>query len=72
MDGLILILQLASIVVFPLATAIAAWNAWTIWTTRRGWRSAFAWVWSGVLAASSLVLLWVGVAFNLVGLGLAF
>jgi hypothetical protein len=72
LDPWILVLHIASIPVFPLAAAIALWDLRTVWTTRRGWRSAFAWAWSAGLAAASLILLWVALDFHLIGLGLAF
>jgi CubicO group peptidase (beta-lactamase class C family) len=71
-DPWILILHLLSIIVFPLAVAVAVWNVWIVWSTRRGWRSVMARSWSVVLASSCGTLLWVGVAFHLIGLGVAF
>ena len=72
LDPLILLLHVLSIVVFPLALVAAAWNLWVVWRTRKGWRSAFAKAWSGVLAVSCLTLLWVALAYHLIGLGLTY
>jgi hypothetical protein len=72
LDPWILTLHVLSIVVFPLAAVVLIWNAWTVWATRRGWRSAFARCWATLLAAASLILLWTALVFHLIGLGLAF
>lgn len=55
-------LQAATILVFVAAPLIALWNAWIVWTTKRGW---FAKLWSTVLAASFLIALWFVVVFKL-------
>jgi hypothetical protein len=65
----ILILHLFSIVVLPLAALVTLWNAWTVLSARRG---VFVKVWSVLLAASCLVILWVGLVFHFIGLGLTF
>ncbi len=49
------------------ALAAAAWDAWMIWTHRRGWRSWFARLWSVALTLSVLCCLWVVVAFHMYG-----
>jgi CubicO group peptidase (beta-lactamase class C family) len=72
LDPWILALHLSSIAVFPIAAAVGLWNLWIVWTTRRGWRGAFARVWSLILASSCLILLWVALDFHLIGLGFAF
>lgn len=54
MDGMIVLLQFLS--VLPLAAlAIMAWNTFVVWTGRASW---FAKLWSLVLLASMLVMLW--------------
>ena len=65
----ILILHLFSIVVLPLAALVALWNAWTVLSARSG---VFVKVWSVLLAASCLVILWVGLVFHFIGLRLLF
>jgi CubicO group peptidase (beta-lactamase class C family) len=72
LDPWILLLHLLSIVVFPLAFLAAAWNVVVIWRARAGWRGAFAKGWSVLVAASCLVVLWVALAFHLIGLGLGY
>jgi len=64
----ILILHAFSIVVLPLATLAALWNVWTTFS-RAG---VMAKLWSVALAASCLVVLWVGVVFHFIGLGSTF
>ena len=71
-DGLLRVLQILTIVVFPLAALVLLWNVWVVWTARAGWRSWFAGIWSLVLACSGVLLVWVGVAFHLIGLGLKY
>jgi CubicO group peptidase (beta-lactamase class C family) len=68
----LLSLHLLSDIVFPLTTVFALWNAWQVWSTRRGWRNLFAWIWSVVLVLASGTLLWVALAYHLVGVGLKF
>ena len=48
----------------PVGAAIALWNAWHVLRSKR---SRWAKVWSVVLAAACLSLLFVGVACHLVG-----
>ena len=49
------------------ALAAAVWDAWMVWTHRRGWRSWLARLWSVALALSVLVSLWVVFAFHMYG-----
>lgn len=67
-DPWILTLHLLSILVFPAAALIAVGNVWVVVSTRKGWRHAPAWAWSGLVALSALVLLWVGLVYRLIGL----
>jgi CubicO group peptidase (beta-lactamase class C family) len=72
MDPLIWVLHGLSIVIFPLALVVAVWNAWDVWTTRAGWRPWFAKGWSLVLVLSSVCLVWTGVVFHLIGIGVSY
>lgn len=45
---------------------LAAWNVWVVWSGKRSW---FAKLWSVVILASTLVLVWLAVAYHLVGFG---
>jgi CubicO group peptidase (beta-lactamase class C family) len=68
----ILLLHVLSIIVFLPAALIALWNVWVTFANQNGRRAVFARLWSVVLAVSCLTLLWVGLVFRLIGLGLAF
>jgi len=69
MEKWVLVLHLLSIVVLPLAALAALWNVWTTFTASTG---VMAKLWSVVLAASCLIVLWVGVVFHFIGLGVSF
>ncbi|MGH7576066.1 MAG: serine hydrolase [Longimicrobiales bacterium] len=64
LDPWVLILRLATLVVLVGAAAIAIWNARCAWSKRRTWDSR---LWSVMLVFSCAVLLWVAIAFNLIG-----
>ncbi|MGH6966623.1 MAG: hypothetical protein ACREE0_19245, partial [Phenylobacterium sp.] len=57
-----------SLVVFPGAALVALGNVWIVAATRKGWRNAGARIWSGLLALSTLTLLWVALVYRLIGL----
>ncbi|MFN2399373.1 MAG: hypothetical protein ABR543_12125 [Gemmatimonadaceae bacterium] len=58
------ILQIASLVVFIGALLIALWHAWVVWTGTRRW---YAKLWSAVLLVACLALVWIALAFKLIG-----
>jgi CubicO group peptidase (beta-lactamase class C family) len=58
------VLQVLSLVVFVGAAAIALWNVRVVWVARRGW---FSKGWSIVLVVSTLTVVWVALAFKLIG-----
>lgn len=63
-DIILSFMQIASLLVFP-ATLAAA-----LWTLRMGWRRDRGWpvrLWSIVLVLSSALLLWIALAFHLIG-----
>jgi len=68
----ILTLHLLSIVIFPAAAVVALGNIWVICSTRKGWRNAGTRTWSGLVALSSLTLLWVALIYRLIGLSVHF
>ena len=70
LDGTYLALHVLTVIFFPAAVGFAAWNAWVVWRTRRGWNATFARVWAIVLLIATLTLLWVGLVFHLIGFGL--
>jgi hypothetical protein len=63
-DGRLLVLKLASLVVFVGAALVALWHARVVWTGGRRWPAR---TWSAVLAAASVVVLLIAVTFGLVG-----
>ncbi|MBA3564984.1 MAG: beta-lactamase family protein [Gammaproteobacteria bacterium] len=63
-DGWLRVVQIAALIVFPGGAAIACWNVWVVWTGPRSW---LAKAWSVVLAVACLAVLWVAVAFELIG-----
>lgn len=64
LDRWILLLRVGGLAVFVGAVVVALWNAWLAWTGTRGWGSK---VWSVVLVFSCALLLWLAIAFNLIG-----
>lgn len=68
MDGMIVLLQFLS--VLPVAALlIALWNAFTVWTGASSW---FAKLWSVVLVASTLVMIWFLIAAGFFNFGLTY
>ncbi len=63
----LLILGLLGPVLLLAALAAALWDAWQIWSRRKGWRSWFARLWSVVLVASVAMVCWTAVVFHLYG-----
>ena len=59
-------LRILTFLVFVAALLAAVWNSRRAWTGKRGW---FARAWSTLLVGATLTLLWVGVVFNLAGIG---
>jgi CubicO group peptidase (beta-lactamase class C family) len=69
MEKWVLILHLFSIVVLPLTAVATLWNLWATFSSRAG---LMAKSWSVVLSACALVVLWTGVVFHFIGLGVSF
>jgi len=68
-DWVILVLRLVNLVVLPVGAAIATWNAWEVLRSKR---RLLAKLWSIVLALSCLFLLWLAVAYDVVGYNAAY
>ena len=64
MDGWISFLRVLSLIVFPVGALVSVWNAWAV---RRSGRRRLAKLWAVVLAIACLTVLYVGVAFHVVG-----
>jgi len=71
-DPWILTLHLLSIAVFPATALIALLHLQGRFTGRPGWRSLPALAWNGLVALSTLTLLWVALLYRLIGLGARF
>ena len=63
-DAMVIAMRVLATIIVPLGAAIAVWNAWVV---LRGPRSMWAKLWSLVLAAAFLALLWVGFACHVFG-----
>jgi CubicO group peptidase (beta-lactamase class C family) len=66
-DSTVRFAQIFGIIVFIGGFGVMLWHLWTVWSGTRRWPAK---VWSVVLALAAFVVLWVAVAFNLIGLGL--
>jgi hypothetical protein len=60
----VIAVQLVTLVAFVGALVASVWNARLVW---RSERSRWAKAWSAVLVVASVTLVWVGIAFNLIG-----
>lgn len=69
LDGVLIVLQIATPVIFLGLLGSAIWNIRHVWTSKRG---RFAKFWSLVLLMSAIIFLWVGVGFHLIGFGTQF
>ena len=63
-DTMVILMRAITTILLPIGAAIALWNAWTVLRSKR---SLWAKLWSVVLVASCLALLWIGIACQLVG-----
>jgi CubicO group peptidase (beta-lactamase class C family) len=66
LDPLLIALQVLSPFVLFGMLVLAGWNFWTAWTEKRGW---FAKLWAVLLVLAAVIVLWVGLAFHLIGFG---
>ncbi len=64
LDSWLLVLQLLSLVILAGSFAVSAWHAWRVWTGVRRWPSK---LWSLVLVLAFGTVLWVALAFHLIG-----
>jgi CubicO group peptidase (beta-lactamase class C family) len=65
----VLVLQLLSIFAFVGGFAAMLWYAWTMWRRAGGWKATWkAKLWSLLLLVSAATILWVAIAYRLIGL----
>ena len=69
LDGVLIALQIVTPLILLALVATALWNVWLTWT---GPRAVLGRLWSVVVAAAAVVLLWIAVVFHLIGFGTAF
>ncbi len=65
-DPIFWLVEIVATVGFIGGLVLMLWNLWVVWTGNRRWPAK---AWSIVLAVSALTMLWVGLAFHLVGFG---
>ena len=64
-DVLLWVLQIAGLIAFIAAVAIAGWNAWLTWRDGRKWTAK---TWNTLIAVSAVVMLYVAFTFKLVSM----
>ena len=64
-DGWLWLLKILSVVIFPGAVGMAAWNAWLTWRDGRRWTRK---LWSALLLLATLTLLYIAIGFHLITL----
>jgi CubicO group peptidase (beta-lactamase class C family) len=72
MEKWIFLAHVLSVLILPLATFVALWNVRVTFRTRTSWRGLASRCWSILLAAASLVVLYVAVIFRLISFNPAF
>ncbi|MDQ0462669.1 CubicO group peptidase (beta-lactamase class C family) [Caulobacter ginsengisoli] len=68
-DGWLTFAHFLSLLAFDGGLLVSLWNVWRVWRGKRGW---FARTWSVALAGAFAALLWVAMAYHLVGFGLTY
>lgn len=68
-DWLVILLGIATPIVFVGLLLFAAWNAWMAWTQPRGWAGR---VWSLLLVVAAMLAVWGGIGLGLFGFSLNF
>jgi hypothetical protein len=63
-DSLVVGLRLLALLALPIGAFVALWNAGVVLRSKRSWMAK---LWSVVLVLASLILLWVGYAYHVMG-----
>ena len=66
LDSFLLIVQVLTFVIFFGGLAVFCWYLWQVWAGKRGWKAKF---WSVALVVAGAVMVWMGLAFHLLGIG---
>jgi hypothetical protein len=69
LDPLLYVLQILTPVATVGLLGLAGWRAWLVWRGRRGW---FGRLWSLLLLLAAAIILWVVIAFDVIGFGTRF
>jgi hypothetical protein len=64
LDPWVWTLQLLSLIVFLGAAVLAVWSAWMVWTAKRTWPAK---LWSAVIGVACVMVLYVALAYHLIG-----
>lgn len=73
LDGMLIALRIVTPLILGGLVLVALWNVWLTWTgSGKGPGAWLGRVWSLVIAASAVVLLWIAIVFHLIGFGTAF
>ena len=65
LDSFLLIVQVLTFVIFFGGLAVFCWYLWQVWAGKRGWKAK---VWSVALVVAGAVMVWMGLAFHLLGI----
>ncbi|MFL6591895.1 MAG: serine hydrolase domain-containing protein [Luteimonas sp.] len=63
-DSLVIALRVLALLALPIGALVALWNAGVVVRSKRSWMAK---LWSVVLALASLIVLWVGYAYHVMG-----
>ncbi|MBW4332143.1 beta-lactamase family protein [Stakelama sp. CBK3Z-3] len=65
-DPIVWIMEIFATLAIVGGFGLVAWNAWQVWREPRRWTAR---TWSVVLVLAAFMVLWVGLVFNMIGLG---
>jgi hypothetical protein len=68
-DGIVYALHVLGSAAVLFGLLAAGWNLWAVWRGQRGWWSR---LWSVLLLLASAIVVWLAVAFHLIGLSASY